>query len=133
MRGNERYPREMECQQTVKIRTARIDRWNRSVVSVVKFWHQRRVVRQRVEALGMGVSVTREEWPVGCLTLTAVIHSARSKGAKLLHSRRTEGLKQCVFAATDSPRRVAVARTTLAKRSTSIPKDGGGRVYRVWE
>ena len=64
-----------------------------------------------------------------CLTLTAEIHSPRSLGDKLLHSRRTEGLVQPLLAVTDCPRRVAATRASFTKRQNNIFRDG--RMYRV--
>jgi len=64
-----------------------------------------------------------------CLTLTAEIHSPRSLGDKLLHSRRTEGLVQPLMAVTDCPRRVAATRASFTKRQNNIFRDG--RMYRV--
>lgn len=61
----------------------------------------------------------------GCLTLTAAIHSARSWGGRLLHSRRTDGFEQGpeLFAATDCASRVAAARASPANRGMNIPSD----------
>jgi len=64
-----------------------------------------------------------------CLTLTAEIHSPRSLGDKLLHSRRIEGLGQLLLAVTDCPRRVAATRASFTKRQINISRVG--RIYRV--
>jgi hypothetical protein len=67
-----------------------------------------------MKTLGREVSVMRETCSMG-FTLTAAIHSARSWGAKLLHSRRTEGLEQLVCAVAGCPSRVAATTASLAK------------------
>jgi len=68
-----------------------------------------------VKTLGSEASVMREACSQG-FTLTAEIHSARSWGAKLLHSRRTEGWEQRGRAVTDCANRETAARARLAKR-----------------
>jgi len=72
----------------------------------------------------MEVSVKREVSSVSqCLTLTAVIHSARSWADKLLHSRRTDGLRQ-ECAVTACPNRAAAARASFTNRKMVISRDG---------
>jgi hypothetical protein len=65
---------------------------------------------------------------------TAVIHSARSSGGKLLHSRRTDGFEHGgeLFEVTDCMSRVTVARTRHTIRDMDIPRArdvpyGGGQ------
>jgi hypothetical protein len=67
-------------------------------------------------------------------TFTAVIHSARSSGGKLLHSRRTDGFEHGgeLFEVTDRMSRVTAARTRPTIREMDIPRArdvpyGGGQ------
>lgn len=64
-----------------------------------------------------------EAW--GCATFTAAIHSARSSGGKLLHSRRTDGFEHGgeSFATTDCASRMTAPRASPMNREIDIQRD----------